>query len=219
MPGLDFSPIAERLPQFAAGAFQTIWLSIASFIVALGFGLVLALARISRRKSVSRISRIVTDVLRGTPALVVVLLVYFGLPQFGLTLEAPVAGVLALGMNSGAYVGEIVRSGILSVDVGQMEAARSLGMADSLAMRRIILPQALRVVVPPITNEATTLVKGTSLLSVISITELTRVGQQIMGVTFRPIEAFLAVALVYLVLISLLSQASILLERRLSYPK
>jgi polar amino acid transport system permease protein len=86
-------------------------------------------------------------------------------------------------------------------------------------MRRVVLPQALRIALPPVTNEATTLVKGTSLLSVISITELTRVGQQVMGITFRPIEAFLAVALVYLVLISALSQASIALERMLSYPK
>jgi polar amino acid transport system permease protein len=219
MPGLDFAPILDRLPQFGAGALQTIWLAVASFALAVGIGLVLALARLSRRRSLSRSSRIVTDALRGTPALVQVLLIYFGLPQLGISLEAAVAGVIALGLNSGAYIGEIVRSGIQSVDPGQMEAARSIGMSHARAMRRVVLPQALRIVLPPVTNEATTLVKGTSLLSVISITELTRVGQQVMGITFRPIEAFLAVALVYLVLISALSQASIVLERVLSYPK
>ena len=219
MPGLDFAPILERLPQFGGGALQTIWLAVASFALAIIIGLGLALARISRRQWLSRSSRVITDAVRGTPALVQVLLIYFGLPQLGIELDAPVAGVIALGLNSGAYIGEIVRSGILSVDPGQMEAARSIGMSHSRAMRRVVLPQALRIVVPPVTNEATTLVKGTSLLSVISITELTRVGQQVMGITFRPIEAFLAVALVYLVLITALSQASIMLERRLSYPK
>jgi polar amino acid transport system permease protein len=219
MPGLDFAPILDRLPQFGAGALQTIWLAVASFALAVGIGLALALARLSRRRWLSRSSRIVTDALRGTPALVQVLLIYFGLPQLGISLEAAVAGVIALGLNSGAYIGEIVRSGIQSVDPGQMEAARSIGMSHARAMRRVVLPQALRIVLPPVTNEATTLVKGTSLLSVISITELTRVGQQVMGITFRPIEAFLAVALVYLVLISALSQASIVLERLLAYPK
>jgi polar amino acid transport system permease protein len=219
MPGLDFAPILERLPQFAAGAIQTVWLSAASFALAIVIGLALALARISPRRWLSRFSRFVTDAVRGTPALVQVLLIYFGLPQLGIALEAPVAGVIALGLNSGAYIGEIVRAGIQSVDPGQMEAARSLGMSHAKAMRRVVLPQALRIVVPPVTNEATTLVKGTSLLSVIAITELTRVGQQVMGITFRPIEAFLAVAAVYLVLITALSQVSLWLERRLSYPK
>jgi polar amino acid transport system permease protein len=219
MPGLDFAPILERLPQFGAGALQTIWLAVASFALALVVGLALALARLSRRRWLSRSSRIVTDALRGTPALVQVLLIYFGLPQLGISLEAAVAGVIALGLNSGAYIGETVRSGIQSVDPGQMEAARSIGMSHARAMRRVVLPQALRIVLPPVTNEATTLVKGTSLLSVISVTELTRVGQQVMGITFRPIEALLAVALVYLVTISALSQASIVLERLLSYPK
>jgi polar amino acid transport system permease protein len=219
MSGLDFTPILERLPQFVAGAVQTIWLSAASFAVAIAIGLALALARISQRTWLARLSRVVTDAVRGTPALVQVLLIYFGLPQVGIELEAPVAGVIALGLNSGAYIGEIVRAGIVSVDPGQMEAARSLGMSHAKAMRRVVLPQALRIVVPPVTNEATTLVKGTSLLSVIAITELTRVGQQVMGITFRPIEAFLAVAAVYLVLITALSQVSLWLERRLSYPK
>jgi polar amino acid transport system permease protein len=216
---MDFSPIFERLPQFAAGAFQTCWLSVASFGAALIVGLGMALARLSHRRFLSVASRVITDAIRGTPALVLLLLVYFGLPQVGIVLEAPVAGILALGLNSGVYIGEILRAGILAVDGGQMEAARSLGMSGGRAMQRIVLPQALRLVIPPITNEATTLVKGTSLLSVISITELTRVGQQIMGITFRPIEAFLAVAVVYLVLITMLSQGSILLERRLAFPK
>jgi His/Glu/Gln/Arg/opine family amino acid ABC transporter permease subunit len=219
MPGLDFAPIVERLPQFGAGALQTTWLAAASFSLAIVVGLGLALARLSRRRWLSWSSRVVTDFLRGTPALVQVLLIYFGLPQVGVSLDAAAAGIIALGLNSGAYLGEIMRSGIVSVDPGQTEAARSIGMSHAQAMRRVVLPQALRIALPPVTNEATTLVKGTSLLSVISITELTRVGQQVMGITFRPIEAFLAVALVYLVMIVALSQASTALERWLSFPK
>jgi polar amino acid transport system permease protein len=217
MTGLEFGAVLDRLPQFWAGTIQTVWLAVASFTVAIGIGLCLALARLSRRRTFSWASRLITDIVRGTPALVQVLLIYFGLPQLGIQIDAAVAGILALGLNSGAYIGEIVRAGVLSIDRGQMEAARSIGMSHAKAMRRIVLPQAFRVVIPPVTNEATTLVKGTSLLSVISITELTRVGQQVMGVTFRPIEAFLAVAAVYLVMITFLSQASTLLERRLAY--
>ncbi|MEA2607959.1 MAG: polar amino acid transport system permease protein, partial [Chloroflexota bacterium] len=150
--------------------------------------------------------------------LVLVLLIYFGLPQLGIDLGSALSGILALGVNSGAYVGEAFRAGIQAVDVGQTEAARSLGMSHAQAMRRVVLPQALRIVIPPVTNEATVLIKGTSLLSVIAITELTRVGTQVMTLTFRPIEAFLTIGLIYLALNTIVSQASLRLERRLRVP-
>jgi polar amino acid transport system permease protein len=116
-------------------------------------------------------------------------------------------------------MGEIFRAGIQSIDPGQMEAARSVGMSHRQAMQVAILPQVVRRVIPPITGEATSLVKGTSLLSVISIGELTRVGQQIVGVTFRPLEAFAAIGLTYLVINVALSQLSVTLERRLTFPQ
>lgn len=215
---MDFDAIFVRLPQFWAGTVQTVWLSVASFAVALAIGLGLALMRLSRRRLLAWGSRGVTDLIRGIPALVLVLLIYFGLPQLGIVLAAWQAGILALGINSGVYIGEAFRAGIQAIDPGQMEAARSIGMSQGKAMRRIVLPQALRIVIPPVTNEATILIKGTALLSVISITELTRVGQQVMGVTFRPIEAFLAVALIYFVLNTFVSQGSSRLERRLAIP-
>lgn len=215
---MDFDAVFVRLPQFWAGTVQTVWLSVASFAVALAIGLGLALMRLSRRRLLAWGSRGITDLIRGIPALVLVLLIYFGLPQLGIVLAAWQAGILALGINSGVYIGEAFRAGIQAIDPGQMEAARSIGMSQGKAMRRIVLPQALRIVIPPVTNEATILIKGTALLSVISITELTRVGQQVMGVTFRPIEAFLAVALIYFVLNTFVSQGSSLLERRLAIP-
>lgn len=215
---MQFDAVLERLPLFLNGTLQTLWLSTSAFALALVIGLGLALARLSRRRTLSLGSRMVTDLVRGIPALVLVLLIYFGVPQLGFDLGSGWSGIIALGVNSGAYVGESFRAGIQAVDVGQTEAARSVGMSHGQAMRRVILPQALRIVIPPVTNEATVLLKGTSLLSVISITELTRVGTQVMTLTFRPIEAFLTVGLIYLVLNTIVSQASLRLERRLAIP-
>lgn len=215
---MQFEPILERLPLFLNGTVQTLWLSSAAFALALLIGLGLALARLSRRRTLSLGSRMITDLVRGIPALVLVLLIYFGLPQLGFDLGSGLSGIIALGVNSGAYVGEAFRAGIQAVDVGQTEAARSLGMSHPEAVRRVVLPQAVRFAIPPVTNEATVLIKGTSLLSVISITELTRVGTQVMTLTFRPIEAFLTVGLIYLVINTIVSQASSRLERRLAVP-
>ena len=215
---MQFDGVLERLPLFVGGAVQTLWLSISAFSLAILIGLCLALARLSRRRPLSITSWVITDLVRGIPALVLVLLIYFGLPQIGLDLGSALSGIVALGLNSGAYVGEAFRAGIQAVDAGQTEAARSLGMSHAQAMRRVVLPQAFRIVIPPVTNEATVLIKGTSLLSVISITELTRVGTQVMTLTFRPIEAFLTVGLIYLVLNTVVSQASLRLERRLRVP-
>jgi len=215
---MQFEPILERLPLFLGGTVQTLWLSGAAFALALLIGLGLAVARLSRRRTLALGSRMITDLVRGIPALVLVLLIYFGLPQLGFDLGSGPSGIIALGVNSGAYIGEAFRAGIQAVDVGQTEAARSLGMSHPQAMRRVVLPQAIRFAIPPVTNEATVLIKGTSLLSVISITELTRVGTQVMTLTFRPIEAFLTVGLIYLVINTVVSQASSRLERRLAVP-
>jgi polar amino acid transport system permease protein len=211
--------IVPYLPSLMKGTITTVWLSVASLVLALIVGLIVALGRISRRRALRIASRAYTDVIRGTPALVQIFYIYFGLPQLGITIDAIPAGIIALGINSGAYMGEIFRAGIQSIDPGQMEAARSVGMSHRQAMQIAVLPQVVRRVIPPITGEATSLVKGTSLLSVISIAELTRVGQQIVGVTFRPLEAFAAVGLTYLVINVALSQLSVILERRLAFPQ
>ena len=211
--------IVPYLPALFTGTITTLWLSVATLSLALVVGLVVALGRLSRRRVLRTVSRAYTDLIRGTPALIQIFYIYFGLPQLGINIDAIPAGIIALGMNSGAYMGEIFRAGIQSIDPGQMEAARSAGMSHRQAMQVAILPQVVRRVIPPLTGEATSLVKGTSLLSVISIGELTRVGQQIVGVTFRPLEAFAAIGLTYLVINVALSQLSVMLERRLAFPQ
>src|SRR5205807_7551200 len=210
--GFDLSLVSRYLPDFWRGTVATLWISGASLILALLFGLVGGLGRVSPMPGLSGIARLYTDIIRGTPALMQIFFIYFGLPAVGIRPSAPVAGVLALGINSGAYISEIVRAAIQSIERGQMEAARGLGMSYRQAMRRVILPQTVRRAIPTVTGELISLVKGSSLLSVISIGELTRVGTQILGVTFRPLEAYLPVAAIYLLINALLTQLTIHFE-------
>ncbi|OWU68355.1 amino acid ABC transporter permease [Marinibacterium profundimaris] len=215
MPGLDFDVILQRWPEFLVGARATIIYSGISLFFASAIGLAVALARMSRVTPLRWFARGYIDFVRGTPALVQIFFVYFGLPAIGINLSAPTAAVVALSINSGGYLAEIFRGGIASVDRGQAEAARSLGMSGAESMRRIILPQAVLRVVPAAAGEFTNLVKGTSLLSTISVTELTRVAQVIVGTTFRPIEAYLAIAVIYFILNAFIAQGAVWLERRL----
>lgn len=143
-----------------------------------------------------------------------VFIVYFGLPQFGLRLSPFLAGVIALGVNSGAYVAEIIRAGLSAIPKGQMKSSLALGISQFDTMRRIILPQVFKIIVPPITNEAITALKNTSLLSTITVVELTLFAQTIIATTFRPFEFYIAVALIYLLLTTILTQFSGWLERR-----
>ena len=214
--GFDVTLVLKYLPDFWRGTIATVWISGASLGLALLIGLTVGLGRISPLPTLRSLARVYTDVIRGTPALMQIFFIYFGLPAIGIRLAAPVAGVLALGINSGAYISEIIRAAIQSIERGQMEAARGLGMSYRQAMRRVILPQTVRRAIPPVTGELISLVKGSSLLSVISIGELTRVGTQILGVTFRPLEAYLPVAVIYLLLNAGLTQLTILLEARAS---
>jgi len=137
-------------------------------------------------------------------------IIYYGLPQFGLSLNPFWSGVLALALNTGAYNAETIRAGILSVPKGQVEAARSLGMGPGLTMRRIILPQALRLIVPPLGNNFVILIKDTSLVSTITLVELTLTAQRLIGSTYKPFEMYLMAALLYAVMTT---GATLLLRR------
>ena len=152
--------------------------------------------------------------MRGTPLLVQILFVYFVLPTVGVSLPAYASGILALTLNSAAYISEVIRAGILSIDAGQMEAARSLGMSYRQAMRRVILPQTFRRVVPPLTNEGIALLKDSSLVSVIGLTELARTGQELASRYAAPLTIWPLVALLYLALTFPLTQLAQELERR-----
>ena len=153
---------------------------------------------------------------RGTPVLVQIFLIYFALPRIGFELPSFWSGVVRLAFNSGGFISEIVRAGLQSIDAGQTEAALSIGMTNRQSILFILLPQSLRRITPPMTNEVITLVKSSSLLSVISITELTRSAQAIIAERFTPFELYAELAVFYLVIISVLAWFSEFVEKRLA---
>lgn len=214
--GFDWQLIIDWAPELYRGAIATIWISFFSLILALILGLFVSLLRLSHSGILRRIAIFYVDLIRGTPVLVQILAIYFGLPYFGLRMPAQIAGILALGINSGAYISEMIRGALESIDPGQMEAARDLGMSYGQAMRRVVIPQIFQIVIPPITGEYNSLVKGSSLLSVISIAELTRVGQRMLGVSFRPVESWLPVAVVYFVINYFITRSTSAMEKRLA---
>jgi polar amino acid transport system permease protein len=186
------------LPLLADGAVVTGYLTIISFVIGLAAGILGGLARISKNPVISGIATTYVVLLRGIPLLVTLTFLYYGLPSVGIQLSSLTVGILALSITNGAYVTEIVRAGIQSIEPGQMRAARSLGMSYSRAMRRIILPQAIRRVLPPLTNEFITLLKNTSLVSTIALTDLLRTGLEIMTWKANTFSPFAGVALFYL---------------------
>ena len=217
MPGgFDWPLVLDWVPEMWRGAVVTIYLSFFALILALVIGMLVSLARLSYFKPIRAMATLYVDLIRGTPALLQIMAIYFGLPFFGVRIPAILAGILALGINSGAYISEMIRGALESIDRGQMEAARGLGMSYSQAMRRVIIPQIFQIVIPPITGEYNSLVKGSSLLSVISIAELMRVGQRMLGVSFRPVESLLPIAIVYFVINYIITRITSRMEKRLA---
>ena len=211
----DFSLIWNSLPLLLAGAGVTI--EITAIAVGLGFvfGLITSVCRLSGVKILNILAVCYVNIIRGTPLLVQIFLIYFALPMIiGERINPFVAAVAACSVNSGAYVAEIVRAGIQSVDKGQMEAGRSLGLSWMQTMRYIILPQAFKHVIPPLGNEFISMTKETSLVSVIGFEELTRRGQLIIAKTYGSFEIWLTVAFIYLVMTFTIAQLVSYLERR-----
>jgi len=204
----------DSLPALLKGARLTVELAMASSLFGLVLGILGGLARVSSMQLLNGAVLALVTLVRGVPTLVTILFLYYGLPSAGIVWEPFVVAVLALSITNGAYVTEIVRAGIQGVDRGQMRAARSLGMSYPLAMRRIILPQALRRVLPPIANEAITLLKNTALVSVIALSDLLRTGMEIMTWKANTFSPFAGVALIYLCMTLPLVGLTIYLERR-----
>ena len=214
---MDFSieHLLNAIPLLLKGALITFQVSIIGAFLGIGVGLILILMRMSRLKVINLIARIYISLIRGTPLLVQIFFIFYALPGLmGIDLNPFIAGVLALSLNSGAFVTEILRAGISAIPRGQMEAAKALGLKRMVIWSRIILPQVFALVLPPLTNEFTMLVKASPLLSVITVVELTRTAQQIMIYTYRPVEVMLAAATLYFVICFLLSTFSRRLERR-----
>lgn len=193
-----WTQIEAYLPLFIPATWMVIKVTILSILLSWVCGLVTALCKISNRRLFLIPAEFYLWFVRGTPLLTQIFLIYFALPVFGIRLGAFWSGVIALGINGGAYVAEIIRGGLLSIPKGQSESATALGMNYAQKMRRIILPQVIRVIIPPITNDAATTLKNTSLLSTITVMELTLQTQVIVNATFRPFEFYILVSLIYL---------------------
>jgi len=175
-------------------------LTVISILIGAVIGTAVGVARVSGRPALGWLAAGYVTLMRGVPLLVTLLFLYYGLPSVGVRLDAFTVAIIALSITYGAYIGEIVRAGIQSIDPGQMRAARSLGMSWAGAMRRIILPQAMRRVLPPLTNEALTLLKNTSLVSTIALADLLRAGLEVMTWQANTFSPFAGVALFYLLL-------------------
>lgn len=206
--------IIKYWPLFLEGATTTVLLSFFSVIVGVGCGTLMALARLSTNKFLSKAAKVYIDIIRGTPLLVQLYLVYFGLATI-LDLNDFVSGVIAVSVNTTAYIAEIIRSGIQSVDKGQMEAARSMGMPKRMAMRQIIFPQAMKNILPAIGNEFATLIKETSIVSLIGIHDLMYSSDTVRGATFTVFIPLLMTASLYFVMTTTIAFFMDKLERKL----
>jgi His/Glu/Gln/Arg/opine family amino acid ABC transporter permease subunit len=209
------SVLVDALPSLLTGLQLTLLLSVISLGIATVIGLISGLMSLAKNPYISGPARLYVNVIRGTPLLVQILFIYFGLPTvLHINLTPITAGVIAVSLHVGAYVSEVFRAGIESVDVGQTEASRSLGLSQWQAMRKIILPQATRRMVPPMINQFIMGVKDTSLLAVIGVAELTQQGQSVYAVNYRAFEILTVVALIYLVVTYTLYRVSRVIERR-----
>ena len=213
---LNVDLMINSLPLLITGAGITIQITAISVGLGLIIGMFVGIARISNVKLLRWLAAIYIDFLRGTPLLVQIFLIYFALPVILEQRVDPfIAAITACGINSGAYIAEIFRAGIQSIDEGQMEAGRSLGMTWVQTMRYIIVPQAFKNIVPPLGNEFIALLKDSSLVSVIGFEELTRRGQLIIARTYGSLEIWISVAIIYLVMTLTISRLVAYLEKRL----
>jgi His/Glu/Gln/Arg/opine family amino acid ABC transporter permease subunit len=210
-----FGKTLAQFDQFLLGAGVTLFVSLLGAIFGLLVGLLLFFMRETKWKPVRFLAHLYISFVRGTPLLVQIFLVYYALPGLtGIDLRPFTAGVLALSLNSGAFAAEIIRGGLTRVPHGQYEAADALGLPRFVTWFKIILPQVLRSILPPLVNEFTLLVKASTLLSVITVVDLTRTAQNIMNTTYRPVEAFIIAGSFYFIMLFVLSMLARQLEKR-----
>ena len=210
------SDAREFLPILFQGVQLTVLITVASLAVSTVLGLFWAMLRVSGSRVLSGFSVVMVNILRGIPIIVQLFYIYFVMPEFGVSLTAVQAGIIGLGIAYSAYQAENFRAGIEAVDRGQVEAARTLGMSHLQTMRKIVLPQAFRRMIPPFVNESVSLLKFSSLVSVLGVADLTYQAQVLSTTTFRPIEIFTFIAVVYFALCTALSFMANRLERRLA---
>ncbi|EMQ98801.1 amino acid ABC transporter permease [Paeniglutamicibacter gangotriensis] len=213
---IDWQLFSDSLwPIVRGGLLGTIPLALASFTIGLAIALVMALMRLSANRFVSFLARAYISVIRGTPLLVQLFVIFYGLPTLGVTLSPWPSAIIAFSLNVGGYAAEVIRAAILSVPKGQWEAGYTIGMSRLTTLRRLILPQAARVSVPPLSNTFISLVKDTSLASLILVTELFRKAMEITAYSYEFLLIYVEAALVYWVFCLVLSAGQTRLERRL----
>ena len=213
---LVWQSAVSALPTLLAATPVTLGFALGAMLLGLPLGFAVALARLSRFGPLRSVSSVFVSFIRGTPLLVQIFVIYYGLPSLGVSLSPVAGGVIALTLNAAAYLSETIRAAILSIPKGQHEAATSLGLSGSQTMRLVVLPQAARVALPSLSNTLIGLVKDTSLVSVITVVELLRSAQLVIARTFEPFGPYLAAALIYWVISSLLELVQRALERRFS---
>ena len=213
---MDTGVIINTLPILLKGCVMTVELTVITLIVGTVLGILLALAKLSKNTVFRIISGFYTWIFRGTPLLLQLFFFYYGLPFIGIELSPFLAAVLGLSLNCAAYMAEIIRGGIQSIDKGQFEAAKALSFSYTDTMRKIILPQTFKVIIPPVGNEFIAILKDTSLVSTIAMVELMRSAQQMYATTFKPIEIFLTTGILYLLMTTIFTCIFSLFEKKLS---
>ena len=208
--------LTNSFPVLMQGLRMTLIISISSILFAMVIGLVVSLMRLSGVKVLDMISKTYVDIIRGTPLIIQAFFLYFGVPDLlNFRIDNLTAGIIIMSLNAGAYMSEVFRGGILSVPYGQTEAARSLGLSNAKTMRKVIIPQAVKNMVPAFVNQMIISLKDTSLLSVIGLGELTQRGQIVVAATYNSFEIYFIIGVMYFVLIKLISLFGDFVERKL----
>ncbi len=213
MIDFQFNILHDTFPVLWEGVMVTIKIALGSFVLAVIIGTLVGVGR-SFSPRLSWIFAPYVEIFRGTPLLIQLFFIYYGLPTVGIVMDSMTAAYIGLGLNGGAYISEIVRGSLKAVDRGQQDAAYALGLSWSQAMALVILPQSLTVAIPPLVNAFSSMLKDTSLVSVLAITELTRVGQLIYTRTFRAFEIYLAIGILYFLMTYAAARCSRYLEER-----
>ncbi|MCE8511989.1 amino acid ABC transporter permease [Ruegeria pomeroyi] len=214
--GLDFTIIPKYMDIILLGVAWTIGITVSAALLSFIGGILFAVIALYAPWIIRQPFRLVEGVFMGTPLLLQLFLIYFGLVQIGIDLPAFVAGIIGLGLHFAVYNSELIQTAILAVDKGQMEAARTLGLSRSQALRKVVIPQAIRDVIPPIGNNMIALLKDSALVSVIGVSELTLSAQRVIGKTYRPFEFYILAAALYYIINLGMEWVQRRIERRIS---
>ncbi|AZN99495.1 amino acid ABC transporter permease [Mesorhizobium sp. M9A.F.Ca.ET.002.03.1.2] len=211
---MDFSLMQRVFPFFVEAALVTIEITVLALILGLAAAASAAAAKMSRSATLRAIGTLYVSLFRGTPCLIQLFVLYFGGPQIGINLEPFAAGVIGLGLNIGAYMAESIRGAVAAVDRGQTEAARTIGFSRFQTLRKVVLPQAARLMIRPLGVNTVALLKGSALVSTISVVELTYTAQRFIGSTYKPFEIFGVAALLYMIMVYAVARIVDMLDKR-----